>query len=256
MVNAPGVGRELERRWSRRRVLVGVLATGGAAALAACGGAAAEPRAVTTEAESPTAKPTEATQAPSAPTTEATPSGGVSGEGARERPTAGRQAGSSGPTTFPGGDVRVAPDFTFTAYQGADVLGGSEILFSQILAAGKPVVLNFWATLCPPCRVEMPGFQRVHERVGERVTLLGVDIGPFVRLGTREEAQALIQELGLTYPLGTTYDPNVLRDFRVLGVPSTLFITPAGEIVWQWNGVLTEQSLLDLIGELEDASKA
>ncbi len=170
--------------------------------------------------------------------------------------TASDTVGSLDITSFPAGESRAAPDFTFSAYPGTDSLGGAELRFSEILALGRPVVLNFWAGLCAPCRVEMPDIQRVHDDLSERVTVVGLDIGPFVSLGSREQGQELLAELGVSYPVGTTFDQNVLRDYRVLGMPSTFFITPKGTIVRQWTGFLDEQSLRDLIDELEAASSA
>ena len=55
-------------------------------------------------------------------------------------------------------------DFEFVVYQGEEELGGSDLSFSQIFDQGKPVVLNFWAGQCPPCRAEMPGFQEVYNQ--------------------------------------------------------------------------------------------
>ncbi len=170
--------------------------------------------------------------------------------------TASDTAGSVDITSFPAGDSRTAPDFIFSAYSGTESLGGAELKFSEILALGRPVVLNFWAGLCAPCRVEMSDIQRVHDDLAGRVTVVGVDIGPFVSLGSREQGRGLLAELGVSYPVGTTFDQNVLPGFRVLGMPSTFFISPKGTIVRQWTGLLNEQSLRDLIDELEAASAA
>ena len=146
-------------------------------------------------------------------------------------------------------------DFMVLVYQGQDELGGQEIRFSDLLAEGKPVVLNLWAGLCPPCRLEMPDFQAVHDEFGDRVVLLGLDVGPFTMLGTREDAQALIQELGVTYPIGTTDDARVVRDYGLIGMPTTYFLTPNGEVHRQWTGVLTEDKLVELVDELLGASE-
>ena len=147
-----------------------------------------------------------------------------------------------------------APDFEFVAYQGEAVLGGKELAFSGILQQGKPVALNFWAGLCPPCRLEMPEMQEVYDEYHDRILLLGVDIGPFAGLGSREDGQALLRELKITYPSGTTFDAGVPQAYKLIGMPMTAFITPDGAIVKRWTGLLTKAKLIELVQELLAAS--
>jgi cytochrome c biogenesis protein CcmG/thiol:disulfide interchange protein DsbE len=149
---------------------------------------------------------------------------------------------------------RTAPDFTIAVYRGAEVLGGSEVRFSSVLRQGKPVVLNFWAGLCPPCRAEMPDLQRVAEEFQGRVLVLGLDVGPFVGLGSREDGQALLAQLGITYPTGTTFEPAVVREYQLAGMPTTVFITPKGVITRQWTGIMTREQMIARIEELLAAS--
>ncbi len=163
-------------------------------------------------------------------------------------------AASTDVSGFPAGEARPAPDFSFEAYQGADLVGGATVQFSQIIAAGKPVVLNFWAAQCPPCRVEMPEFDHAWQAARDRVLLVGLDVGPLINLGTRAEGEALAEELGVTYPVGTTSDATVMQRYQVLGMPSTLFITTQSQIVRQWTGSLDEAALSNLIDELLQAS--
>ena len=54
---------------------------------------------------------------------------------------------------------------------------------------GRPIVLNFWAGLCPPCRAEMPNLQAFYEKFGDQVTLLGLDVGPFTGLGSNQNGE-------------------------------------------------------------------
>ncbi len=147
-----------------------------------------------------------------------------------------------------------APDFALVAYQGEAALGGKELGFSSVLQQGKPVVLNFWAGLCPPCRLEMPDMQEVYNEYQDRMLLLGVDIGPFTGLGSREAGRALLRELKITYPAGTTFDADVVRAYKLLGMPLTVFITPDGTIVKRWTGLLTKDKLIELVQELLTAS--
>jgi thiol-disulfide isomerase/thioredoxin len=145
-------------------------------------------------------------------------------------------------------------DFPIIMYQGADYQDGDEVMFSQLLADGKPVVLNFWAGLCPPCRLEMPDLQAVSDAYQDRVLLFGLDVGPFTGLGTNEDGRALLQELAITYPAGTTSNPNVVREYEILGMPATYFITPDGNVHETWTGLLTADKLTELVEGLLAAS--
>jgi thiol-disulfide isomerase/thioredoxin len=147
-------------------------------------------------------------------------------------------------------------DFQITVYQGEDVMGGQEVRFSQLLKQGRPVVLNAWAGLCPPCRLEMPDFQAVHDEFGDQVILFGLDVGPFTNLGTSEDGRALLQELDVTYAAGTTPDAEVVRAYEIIGMPTTYFIKPNGEVHRQWTGLLTKDKLTELIVELQEASSS
>jgi thiol-disulfide isomerase/thioredoxin len=152
------------------------------------------------------------------------------------------------------GGLDLPLDFQIAVYQGQDVLGGEEVDFSGVVGNGKPVVLNFWAGLCPPCRLEMPDLQEVHEEFGDQIVLVGIDVGTFTGLGDEQEGRALLQEVGVTYPTGTTANAEVMRAYEVIGMPTTLFITPDGEIVERWTGLLTKDKMEELVLELIDAS--
>ncbi len=80
-------------------------------------------------------------------------------------------------------------DFRVTVYQGSETLGGEVLQFSDLLAQGKPIVLNAWAGLCPPCRQEMPDFEAVYQEFGDQVLFFGLDVGPFTSLGTSEDGR-------------------------------------------------------------------
>ena len=139
-------------------------------------------------------------------------------------------------------------DFAITLYQGQERLGAESLNFSDL--QGKPVVLNFWAGLCPPCRAEMPEFQEFYDEYQDRVVLLGIDVGQFTSLGTRDDAQALLKALGVTYPAGFTEDPAIMRDFRVLGMPTTVFVDSEGEIFRSWTGALNLKRLSEITDEM------
>ena len=101
----------------------------------------------------------------------------------------------------------------------------------------------------------MPEFQAVYEDFDGRFLLVGLDVGPFTGLGSREVGRALIKELGVTYPVGTTFEAEVVINYRVFGMPTTHFITPEGEIVETWTGLLNKEKLTELVEALLVASR-
>ena len=143
-----------------------------------------------------------------------------------------------------------ASDFEFAVYQGEDVLGGSELSFSEVLDQGKPVVLNFWAGLCPPCRAEMPGFQAVHEQYGDDFILLGLDVGPFMNLGSNQSARSLLQELGITYPTARALNRGPVVQYGVVAMPTTVFFTADGKVHRSHQGFLDESRMNSLVQEI------
>ena len=145
-------------------------------------------------------------------------------------------------------DLPAAPDFEFTLYQGEGELGATELSMSDL--QGKPVVLNFWAGLCPPCRAEMPDFQAFSDDNRDSVLVLGIDVGQFTNLGTQEDARILLTDLGISYPAGYTTDDTIMRRYEVLGMPTTVFINSHGEIFRLWGGILDHEVLQDITNEM------
>lgn len=137
----------------------------------------------------------------------------------------------------------VVPDFSITVYQGFEAVEGEKINLYDLLHQDKPIVLNFWAPLCPPCRAEMPDLQSFYDDNKSKVLVLGIDVGPLVGMGSLEEGRAMIQELGINYPSGTTLDENTMNQYRVLGMPSTYFINSSGSLHKTWVGVLNKDVL-------------
>jgi cytochrome c biogenesis protein CcmG/thiol:disulfide interchange protein DsbE len=108
---------------------------------------------------------------------------------------------------------------------------------------GRPVLVNFWASWCGPCREEGPHLAAAHAEYGERVQFLGVDI-----LDSRESARAFMREMGWTYP--SVFDATgAIRDgLGLIGQPVTLFYDAAGELVDTWTGQIGQA---ELVGRLE-----
>ena len=145
----------------------------------------------------------------------------------------------------------LAPDLTVAMFQGQDVVGGNKVTLSGLIG-GRPIVLNFWAGLCPPCRAEMPDLQEFNEDFQDRALLLGVDLGQFTGLGNTDDAKKLLSDLAITYPAGFTSDSDVIRNYQVLGMPTTIFIDREGRIFNRWTGALNKNVLIEKTQEMLD----
>ncbi len=159
---------------------------------------------------------------------------------------------SNGPSGNPAAeDDGLATNFSFTLYQGEQELGGEKLNLADL--RGKPVVLNFWAGLCPPCRAEMPDLQRFYEETQDEVVMLGIDVGRFNNLGGRRDARNLLKELDITYPAGFTGDSSVMREYQVISMPTTVFINSKGEVFQSWSGIITRDILASLTDSMANA---
>jgi thiol-disulfide isomerase/thioredoxin len=139
-------------------------------------------------------------------------------------------------------------DFPIVFYQGQDAVGGENLELSDL--RGQPIVLNFWAGLCPPCRAEMPEFQHFADDYAGRALVVGVDLGQFFSLGSQEDAMKLLNELEVKYPAGYTADANVVRELGVLGLPATFFVNADGSLHRKWQGVLNTEKLTEITDEM------
>ena len=91
---------------------------------------------------------------------------------------------------------------------------------------GKVVVLNFWATWCPPCRYEMPSMERAYKLVkGEGIVLLAVNVGE-----TEDQVFEFTGRYPVTFPLLLDTDGKVTRNYPVVGLPTTFIIDPRGQV--------------------------
>lgn len=113
----------------------------------------------------------------------------------------------------------VAPDFTLPD------LEGNQISLSTY--KGRVVLLNFWATWCPPCRLEMPTMEKAYRKYrdkGFEVVAVSVDAGP------KSSVKSFLRELGLSFQVLLDPDMETLRAFRGFSLPMTVVIDRQGVI--------------------------
>ena len=139
----------------------------------------------------------------------------------------------------------LAPDFTLTSTDGET--------FSLSALRGRPVILNFWATWCPPCRAEMPAFEEAWQRYkADGVLILGVNQGESKSAVERFARQ----EVGTTFPLLLDQTTEVGAIYAVRALPTTVFIDADGRIQdLKVGGPLDLASILDGIVKSERKSK-
>lgn len=127
-----------------------------------------------------------------------------------------------------------APDFTVVDWDGENVK------LSDLF--GKPIVLNFWASGCGPCRSEMPDFQAAYEKYGNEVQFMMVNyIGFFGE--TVDSAKEFVNGQEYTFPVYFDTDNSAAATYGIYSIPQTFFIDEHGELIAYAKGMLDEESL-------------
>lgn len=261
-------GERLELKQPKKRFL-SILAL--VLLLAACGGASGDATPTSgvtgctpppTSVPAPTSEPDAADVRPGAVrATTIVPGVAATGTPVRVPTTVALVKPTLAPTSSPGkapvtkpqgsrGRAVSVPDFQLVAYQGEELLGGREVRFSEVFEQGKPVVLNFWAGNCPPCRLEMPSFQAVADKYDDEVVFVGVDVGLFTGLGDHESARQLLDELYIRYPSAYAADAAALRQYKVINMPTTIFFDAEGRVVARRSGIVLEDELGEIVDQL------
>ena len=127
-----------------------------------------------------------------------------------------------------------APDFT------VQDIDGNEVSLSDFF--GKPIVLNFWASWCGPCKSEMPDFEELYKAYGDDIHFLMVNLTDGSQ-ETVESASGYISGQGYTFPVYYDTDMEAAMTYGVYAVPQTYFIDGDGNIVTYAQGALPASSL-------------
>lgn len=122
-----------------------------------------------------------------------------------------------------------APDFEL------ETLQGDKVKLSEL--QGKKVMLNFWATWCPPCKAEMPDMQKFYVEAGNDIQILAVNIDP------EYDVAGFAKEMGIDFPILLDKEDKVMNSYRILTIPTTFFIDEKGIIQNKFMGAMSFEKM-------------
>ncbi|MCY4193069.1 MAG: TlpA disulfide reductase family protein [bacterium] len=131
------------------------------------------------------------------------------------------------------GDDVSATDIEFALLDGGTTTVGAFL--------DRPVVLNFFASWCTPCRAEMPALESIHQQRPD-VAVVGLAVND-----TPARAQQIVAETEVTYATGVDPGSGIGNAYKIVGMPTTLFLAPDGEIVYRHTGGLTARQITEHI---------
>ncbi len=130
-----------------------------------------------------------------------------------------------------------APDFNLNS------LANENIRLSEL--RGKIVVINFWATWCEPCKVEMPFFEELYNNSQYQLEILAVNFDE-----PRQKVQDFVEEYNLSFPVLLDPGGKVQELYRVRGYPTTFIVDKDGVVRYHHIGLITEDQIYHYLGEL------
>lgn len=166
-----------------------------------------------------------------------TPSDGITVE---PRPSSQTNPSTEGTTSGKKPDVtedikkNTAPDFTVLDKDGNTVRLSEKF--------GKPIVINFWATWCPPCKQELPDFDKLCKEYGDRVVFMMVNLTDGYR-DTVDGTKRFVSGKGYTFPVYFDTKDNAASAYNVSSIPQTTFIDAKGNIYTTRIGAMNEATL-------------
>jgi len=149
------------------------------------------------------------------------------------------------------GDINKAPDFTLTAM--------NDSIYTLSKLEGKVVLINFWATWCGPCRMEIPEFNEMHKSYHEKgLEILGISVSD-----NKKQLKNFAKSFAVDYPLlygGAREMNKIMKDYGgVYAVPSSFLVGKNGNIVWSYPGAILKnydpQTFATLLYEIEKELK-
>lgn len=138
------------------------------------------------------------------------------------------------------------PDFTVY-----DMDGNAVTLYESF---GKPIVVNFWATWCPPCQSEMPHFDELYKKYGDRVEFMMIDMTDGER-DTAESVKQFISDNGYSFPVYLDKYMDAATGYGVDSIPTTVFFDSKGNVIEYKVGAISETQLEGMLIRMTEGTK-
>ena len=104
--------------------------------------------------------------------------------------------------------------------------------FDLAAYAGKPLLINFWASWCPPCRAELPALNRAHQALkDDGVVMLAVNVGE-----TKSALEAFLEDYPIDFPVLMDEAGGSMKQWQIRGMPTTVMLNTSGEVVYHIAG--------------------
>jgi len=113
---------------------------------------------------------------------------------------------------------------------------------------GKPLIVNFWATWCPPCRAEMPSMERAWQKIqAEGIGMVGINVGE-----NFDQVFGFTADGDVSFPLLLDLDGEVTNNWPIQGLPTTYILNSRGEMVYRMIGAREwdDEALLEAVRDL------
>lgn len=126
------------------------------------------------------------------------------------------------------------PDFSVYSMEGKKV--------SFYEKQGKPMIINFWATWCPPCCGEMPAFDNLYAEYKDRIEFMMINLTDGER-DTEDGVREFLSQNGYSFPVYFDSDMSASYTYGVQSIPTTVFVNAKGELIDYHTGAFSEQDL-------------
>ena len=127
-----------------------------------------------------------------------------------------------------------APDFTVYTED------KTPIRFTDML--GKPVIINFWATWCGPCKKEMPHFEKAYKEYGDKIEFMMINPTDGAN-DTHESVNKFLKDNGYTFPVYRDTESDAVMKYGISAFPTTFFINSDGYLLGYYPGTMSEETL-------------